>query len=430
MASNGSTASEFTLVEICAGAGGQALGLHQAGFAHSLAVEIDENAASSLRENSKRLTEGGWHVAVGDVADREVWRPEDYEGVTLFAGGVPCPPFSVAGKQLGSADERDLFAWAVEQVAVLKPRAVMLENVRGLSSTRFAAYRQRVLDRLSELGYVGDWRLLQASDFGVAQLRPRFVLVALQPEDAAYFEWPEPNAAARTTVGESLVDLMAEGGWPFADAWAKLANGVGPTLVGGSKKHGGADLGPTRAKEGWRRLYVDGRGVADAPPSAEAPSPLVAMPRLTIPMVARLQGWSDADDWDFAGRKTAQYRQIGNAFPPPLARAIGESIAAALRHDGVRRRETGLSADVHSPVYHALATAEGYVTLEELVRAQNATGAALVERELAAIRRDFDLEEREVAGQLTYRLGEFRGFVGQDDHSRHQFVGQHRNRVS
>lgn len=179
--------SDLRVVEICAGAGGQALGLHRAGFAHALAVELDERAAQTLRANSN------WEVAVGDVADPDVWNPADYAGVALLAGGVPCPPFSIAGKQLGSSDERDLFAWAVEQVAVVKPRALMLENVRGLASARFAGYRQHVLDRLAELGYVADWRLLHAADFGLAQLRPRFVLVALRPDDARYSDGQSPS---------------------------------------------------------------------------------------------------------------------------------------------------------------------------------------------------------------------------------------------
>lgn len=422
--------SKFTVVEVCAGAGGQALGLHRAGFEHQLAVEIDSNAAASLRANSERLTRGGWDVAVGDVADVAVWRPEDHAGVSLFAGGVPCPPFSVAGKQLGSADERDLFAWAIEQVAVIRPRAVMLENVRGLASARFSAYRQRVLDRLASLGYVGEWKLLQAADFGVAQLRPRFVLVAMAPEDAAYFVWPDPHARARVTVGERLHALMAERGWAHADEWRALASDVGPTLVGGSKKHGGADLGPTRAKEGWRRLYVDGRGIADEAPDRDAPSAREAMPRLTIPMVARLQGWDTSDGWVFAGRKTAQYRQIGNAFPPPLARAIGESIASALRHEGEPRSGVGLDADMHSAVYRTLAGAQDFITIDQLIRAHQVDDRSAVERQLAAIERDFELHKVEVDGQYLYRLGDFRGFVGQAEHARHEFVGLHRNRVS
>lgn len=418
-------AQGYTVVEVCAGAGGQSLGLHKAGFEHSLAIEIDATAADTLSTNL------GVSVAVGDVANPEVWDPRDHVGVTLFAGGVPCPPFSIAGKQLGSSDERDLFAWAIEQVGTIQPRAVMLENVRGLSSPRFAAYRQHVLDRLDEYGYVGEWKLLHASDFGVPQLRPRFVLVAMRPKDHAFFRFPEPDLNARMTVGEALQDLMAERGWGGAHEWKLLANGVGPTLVGGSKKHGGADLGPTRAKEGWSRLHVDGRGIANEAPSPDAPSAIDWHPRLTIEMAARVQGWRQEDNWIFSGRKTSQYRQIGNAFPPPVAAAVGHQIAAALRHDGIPRVDLGQSVDLHDPVYRALADASNALSMSDLVRAHNEKSVASVERKITALSHDFDLEVlKDSSGETRYRLGAFKGFTGQRDHMRHDFVAQHRNRVS
>jgi DNA (cytosine-5)-methyltransferase 1 len=95
-------------------------------------------------------------------------------------------------------------------------------------------------------------------------------------------------------------------------------------LVGGSKKHGGPDLGPTRAKRAWAELGVDGKGLADEPPGRD----FVGVPRLTVAMTATLQGFPA--DWTFAGRKTPAYRQVGNAFPPPVARAVGSAIGAAL----------------------------------------------------------------------------------------------------
>lgn len=414
---------KLQVVEICAGAGGQALGLHKAGFEHALAVELDANASQTLRINSS------WQVAEGDVADASVWTPSDYEGVDLLAGGVPCPPFSIAGKQLGSADERDLFAWAVEQIGVMRPRALLLENVRGLAARRFAGYRQRVLDRLAEFGYVADWRLLHAADFGVAQLRPRFVLVAMRPEDAAYFRWPEPSAE-RVTVGEALRELMGENGWPYVEDWVQMANNVGPTLVGGSKKHGGADLGPTRAKQAWLALGVDGKGIANEAPGPEWPHPSVLPPKLTVEMVARLQGWRDQSEWQFSGRKTSQYRQIGNAFPPPVAEAIGRSISDALLHKGVPHDVPELTAGVHDPLYRALASAPGYLSLAELVAVLNSHSDALVERHLAVLARDFNLEVKPTPDGALYRLGEFRGFTGQDDHERHLYMEANRNRVS
>lgn len=249
----------------------------------------------------------------------------NYAGVDLLAGGVPCPPFSVAGKQLGRGDERDLFPEALRLVGEARPRAVMLENVRGFASSRFDDYRSNLKASLAKMGYQSDWRILNASDFRVPQLRPRFVLVAMKPKDFRAFRWPE-GVATHSTVGETLLDLMEAAGWHGAKAWSRRANTVAPTIVGGSHKHGGADLGPTRAKRAWRLLGVDALGVADAPPGPEESHAFD--PRLTLRMVARLQGFPD--DWVFKGRKTSAYRQIGNAFPPPVAQAVGRALGDAL----------------------------------------------------------------------------------------------------
>ena len=109
-----------------------------------------------------------------------------------MAGGVPCPPFSIAGKQLGHDDERDLFPVLLDLVEELSPRAVQVENVRGLLGARFDDYRAAVENRLAKLGYATTWQLLNACDFGVPQLRPRCVMVALTPEDMERFSWPTP----------------------------------------------------------------------------------------------------------------------------------------------------------------------------------------------------------------------------------------------
>ncbi|MHB1596960.1 MAG: DNA cytosine methyltransferase [Streptosporangiaceae bacterium] len=318
-AGGGTLTHRLTSVEICAGAGGQALGLEQAGFAHQAVVEIDASACETLRINRG----ADWKIVEDDVRNLD---GRGYAGIDLLAGGVPCPPFSIAGRQLGADDDRDLFPQALRMIEAAGPRAVLLENVRGLAAARFDGYRRQVLGRLARLGYRAWWQLIQASDHGVPQLRPRFVLVAIREPWAGRFSWPEPVTGPPLTVGETLADLMAAGGWPGAAAWRDRASQIAPTLVGGSKKHGGPDLGPTRARQAWRRLGVDGLGVADAPPGPDFPADVA--PRLTVAMVARLQGFPD--DWRFHGRKTAAYRQVGNAFPPPVARALGTAIAAAL----------------------------------------------------------------------------------------------------
>ena len=155
---------------------------------------------------------------------------------------------------------------------------------------------------------------------------PGAKLVAIRRPWSAQFSWPAPSSRRPPTVGDAVRDLMAAGGWPGADAWAARACGIAPTIVGGSQKHGGPDLGPTRSRQAWAALGVDGLGVADHPPGPDFPPG--QPPKLTVAMVSRLQGFPDG--WSFSGRKTAAYRQVGNAFPPPVARALGTAIRQAL----------------------------------------------------------------------------------------------------
>jgi len=292
------------------------LGLEKAGFEAQALVELDASSCETLRLNRPK-----WNVIEGDVREFSAF---DYRGVDLFAGGVPCPPFSIAGQQLGENDERDLFPEAIRLISECQPKAVMLENVRGFLGAVFEDYRRKLKKQLEKLGYETSWQLLNASDFGVTQLRPRVVIIAVRKDIAPYFQWPLGMQTMPPSVGELLYDLMAADGWAGVDAWKANADDIAPTLVGGSKKHGGADLGPTRAKAAWATLGVSGKSLAN-----EAPAPdFVGMPRLTLQMTARVQGFPDK--WKFAGKKTASYRQIGNAFPPPVAQAVAKQLYAAI----------------------------------------------------------------------------------------------------
>ncbi|MEV3911806.1 DNA cytosine methyltransferase [Streptomyces canus] len=361
---------EFTSIEICAGAGGQAIGLHQAGFGHLALIEIDKYAAATLRENIEVHPKWNWERDNCDVLCQDVveFEPEHdlkksadlYRRgeVDLLAGGVPCPPFSHAGKQLGEDDERDLFPRILVLAEKIRPRAVMIENVRGLMDAKFDDYRSRIQAQLEEMEPSGDglpgykvvgWNVYEAEKFGVPQLRPRSILVAFRRDvlkDLKY-EAPAPSAE-RVSVYKALEETMRERIRPFEngplsaqarrvfDDWKREADkDVAPTLVGGSKKHGGADLGPSRAKKAWRALGVSGMGVANEPmdgkPTGTEDRDLFGAdgPMLTVRQAAIIQGFPLR--WDFSGGKTAQYRQVGNAFPPPVAQAIGESIIDVLK---------------------------------------------------------------------------------------------------
>lgn len=310
----------YRSIEICAGAGGQALGLEMAGFSHTVLVEYEKDYCECLKRNRPE-----WNVLCMDVREFD-GRP--YNGqIDLLSGGVPCPPFSIAGKQLGADDERDLFPQMLRLVQEINPRVVMIENVRGLLGANFDDYRAWITGRLNQLGYNVHIQLLNASDYGVPQLRPRVVIIGIRTDLMDFFEFPQKTPEFTLSVGEVLYDLMSAEGWNAVDEWKHKADTIAPTLVGGSKKHGGPDLGPTRAKKAWAVLGVDGKGIANTAPEKN----FEGMPRLTPRMLARLQGFPDA--WDFGKRKTAACRMIGNAFPPPVAMKVGLQIKKILDYE-------------------------------------------------------------------------------------------------
>lgn len=308
----------LTCVEICAGAGGQAIGLDMAGFEHLALVEYEAEYCQVLKNNKPH-----WNVICQDVYD---FNGEQYQGVDLLSGGLPCPPFSVASKQLGKDDERDLFPEAIRLIGEIKPRAVMIENVRGFLAPKFDEYREHIFESIKALGYKVQIKLINASDYGVPQLRPRVVIIGIHNNIKTEFKYPEAGLIKPLTVGETLKDLMGMNGWKGLDAWVKKADKIAPTIVGGSKKHGGPDLGPVRSRKAWAELGVDGSGVANEPPTAD----FDGMPRLTKEMIALIQGFPP--EWNFGKKKTAACRMIGNAFPPPVAKAIGLEIRRCLEN--------------------------------------------------------------------------------------------------
>jgi DNA (cytosine-5)-methyltransferase 1 len=312
----GQSMKGLTTVELCAGGGGLALGLEEAGFAPLALMDIDLHACATLRRNRPY-----WNVVQADMRrfGASYWR-----GADLVSGGLPCPPFSIAGKQLGAGDDRDMFPPMLRIAKEVQPRAILIENVRGIITDRFAGYRAKLDAALNRQGFDVYWAAFNATEFGVPQNRFRVFLVGLRRGETNPLEWPITMQGLAPTVGEAIGDLMGARGWRGVTEWIKRAAMPAPTIVGGSHKHGGPDLGPTRAKREWAELGIDGLGLADEPPATD----FVGMPRLTVPMVARLQSFPD--DWKFVGSKTHAYRQVGNALPVKLAASVARAVRNCL----------------------------------------------------------------------------------------------------
>ncbi|MFE6975666.1 DNA cytosine methyltransferase [Streptomyces sp. NPDC057682] len=315
--------SGLRFVDVCAGAGGLALGLEQAGFEPVLLLDRKAVACETLGLNRPH-----WKVLETDLLD---FVPDEHPytyDVDLLSAGLPRLRSSATATRAETDEEELLLRATVLLAPSIQPRALIIENVPGLvEAAAFAPLRAFVHEELEHLGYRLHWFVLNAADFGVPQVRKQGVLVALKERYAERFRPPSPTVTTHTSVGEALRRSMAARGWSGADAWADAASAVAPTLVGGSDNRGGADLGPSGTKAAWARMGVNGGALADMVPGPEddGRSDLI---KLTDAQAALLQDFPA--DWLFAGRKTARYRQIGHASPPPVGKALGLAVAEAL----------------------------------------------------------------------------------------------------
>ncbi|OAH13403.1 modification methylase AplI [Streptomyces jeddahensis] len=313
----------FRSVEICAGAGAQALGLESAGFDPVLLIDSKADACFTIDLNRPE-----WDVVCMDLVHfHPGMRPETL-GVDLLSGGLPRVKSPATVGRAEDVEERGVLKAAITLACSIKPKAVLLENVPGLvESPDFDVDRFWIEAQLHNAGYRSSWRVLNAADYGVPQNRSSGFLVALREPYHSRFSWPEPDKQPAPTVGQVLGRSMSAHGWRGAERWIKRADRIAPALVGGSDRRGGADLGPTGSKKAWAALGVNGNSLGDEPPDLDFPED--GLPKLTVDQAALIQ--SIPADWRFFGGKTSRYRQIGHAMPPPLAAAVGRAIAAALR---------------------------------------------------------------------------------------------------
>ncbi len=299
-------------LELFAGCGGLALGVEQAGFEHAGVVEIDPHAVASLRQNTN------WPVYETDVRNLDYSR---FGKVTLVSGGPPCQPFSVAGRHSGSRDRRDMFPEATRAVTELEPLAFLFENVAGLVRPRFGLYFDRVLRALRRAGpgYRVAHVAVNAADYGVPQIRQRVFIVGFRVDTGV--TWDPPIATHErdkwVTVSEALVDLP--------DPERRPSNIPGHAFQPNAKSYPGHTGSPPDKPA--KTLKAGVHGVPGGENMLRRPDGSVRY--FSIREAARLQTFPD--QWHFSGAWTEAMRQIGNAVPVRLARAIAETIAKPLR---------------------------------------------------------------------------------------------------
>ncbi|MFD7959622.1 DNA cytosine methyltransferase [Streptomyces zaomyceticus] len=316
-------------VDVCSGAGGLASGLESAGFSPVLLLDNKPQACETLLANRPH-----WNVVCEDLLQ---FLPDEHPqtlDVDLLSAGLPRVKASAAVGRADSDQELRLLTATIYLVHSIQPRALLLENLPALvDAPAYAGVREFVEAELTHLGYRFRWFVLNAADFGVPQERRQGILVALKEQWFPAFVPPGPTVDEHVPVGRALLPSMRSRGWTDADAWAAGASAVAPTLVGGSENRGGADLGPSGTKRAWARMGVNAGAMADEVPGFDYVWPRsddpAQMVKITVDQAALLQSFPP--EWHITGRKTARYRQIGHATPPPVGRALGAAVATALR---------------------------------------------------------------------------------------------------
>lgn len=331
--SNQNTTHTPTCVELFAGGGGLALGLHKAGFNTLGLVEIDKYATKTLRHNMPQ-----WNVIEGDIVDIVGKGIKDYlpnETVDLVSGGYPCQAFSYAGNQKGFEDIRGtMFFYYAEVLKQLTPKVFLAENVKGLLTHDKGNTFKTMCHIFENLGYTISYKVLNANDYNVAQKRERLVIIGVRKGIEIPFIWPDPQEH-KPTLRECLENVPKSEGMNYSETkkrvlelvpeggnWKSLSPEVAQSYMGAS--YGNTKGGQTGVA---RRLAWDAPSVtllcSPTQKQTERCHPSETRP-LTIREYARIQSFPDS--WEFQGSIAQQYKQIGNAVPVELAKSIGMAL--------------------------------------------------------------------------------------------------------
>lgn len=323
----------YTDIELFAGAGGLALGLEQAGFDGLAYVEMNRDACSTLR-----LNRPDWNIIEGDVHDVDF---SEYDGkVDLVSGGFPCQAFSLAGKRLGFEDIRGtLFAEIIRCVNETHPKMLLMENVKGLLSHDGGRTFDTIRYEVEKAGYSLQWKIMNASYYGVGQARERIVMIGIRDDlaDSVSFEYPAPDNA-QTTLREALDGVPDSPGMTYSESkrkvldlvppggcWIDLPQKVAQEYMKGSYYSSGGKRGMAR-RLSWDKPCLT-LTTSPSQKQTERCHPDETRP-LTVREYARVQSFPDG--WKFTGGIGSQYKQIGNAVPVEMARRIGTKIIETL----------------------------------------------------------------------------------------------------
>lgn len=325
---------EYTNIELFAGAGGLALGLEQAGIEGLAFIESNKNACKTLRKNRPKR-----NIIEDDIANVGFIT---YKGkVDIVSGGAPCQAFSYAGKRLGFGDTRGtLFEQFARCVKEVEPKIFLFENVKGLLTHDKGRTFKTIKHEFESLGYKIQYDVLNSAYYGVAQKRQRLIVIGVKNDlkDVIKFNYPEPNEKmmvlreALKNVPESpyqpysenkkkIMDLVPAGG-----CWVDLPEEIAKEYMGKSYYSGGGKRGMAR-RISWDEPCLT-LTTSPSQKQTERCHPDETRP-FTVREYARIQSFPD--DWEFKGRLSEQYKQIGNAVPVELARRIGVEMIKALK---------------------------------------------------------------------------------------------------
>jgi DNA (cytosine-5)-methyltransferase 1 len=331
------------VIELFAGAGGLALGLKKAGFDTVALIEIDSDSCETLKRNNPK-----WKVFKEDIVEfAQKDLPQEFNlsigELDLLSGGYPCQAFSYAGEKRGLEDARGtLFYDYALFLKKLKPKMFLAENVRGLVSHDGGKTLQTMLDVFETEGYKVEYKVLNSWDYSVPQKRERIFIIGIRNDltDKIKFNYPTPHNY-KPVLKDVLIDVPDSPGQKYSENKKKVMEMVPP---------GGCwvDLPDEIARDYMKTTYFMGggrRGIArrmsmDEPSLTLTTSPAMKQTERCHPIetrpfttreYARIQTFPD--EWEFAGKVGSIYKQIGNAVPVNLAKAVGEEILKSLRGD-------------------------------------------------------------------------------------------------